>query len=107
MRRLAAGGAEIPVRHPLTAHTERGVAAAGAVLGHGATSNELLICAKLGVGSHGAGVLSTRATRGQYLPGRLRRASRASKAAGETMYLMRLDGDTKKPLKMGVKPPPN
>jgi hypothetical protein len=37
------------VRHALAANTERGVAAAGAVLGHGASPNELLICAKLGV----------------------------------------------------------
>jgi hypothetical protein len=35
MRRLAAGSAEIPVRHPLATHTERGVASGGAVLGHG------------------------------------------------------------------------
>jgi hypothetical protein len=28
MRWLAASGAEVPVRHPLATHTERGVAAA-------------------------------------------------------------------------------
>ena len=34
MRWLAAGGAEIPVRHPLATHTVWGVAAGGAVLRH-------------------------------------------------------------------------